>query len=158
MTITWMHAIAIIVVAVMIVCVSVIPLANRWRKHQSRRASDQFRRRRKMLEAQFFELAKSLGKPRGLRWRECEWSDDVTFARNKTSKMLTAFVGINIYFEAIEGGDMEDVAAVSTIRDAVAVFHYYRGSWGTGGKALFNMNPRDALEKLVAQFEPVRMV
>ena len=85
-------------------------------------------------------------------------SDNVTFARDKTSGLLTAFVGINIRFEAIEGGDMEDVAAVGTVRDAVAVFHFDRGMWGTGGKALFNMNPQDALEKLVAQFEPVQPV
>ena len=50
---------------------------------------------------------------------------------------------------------MEDVEAVGTVRDAVAVFHFHQGSWGTGGKALFNMSPRDVLEKLVAQFEPV---
>ena len=79
----------------------------------------------------------------------------MTFARDKTSGLLTAFVGINIRFEAVEGGDMEDVAAVGTIRDAVAVFHFHHGTWGTGGKALFNMNPQDALQRLVAQFEPV---
>ena len=29
--------------------------------------------------------------------------------------LLTAFVAVNVRFEAIEGGDMEDVAAVSTV-------------------------------------------
>ena len=53
---------------------------------------------------------------------------------------------------------MEDVAAVATVRDAAAVFHFHQGAWGTGGKALFNMNPQDALVKLVAQFEPVSVV
>ena len=67
-------------------------------------------------------------------------------------------MGINIRFEAIEGGDMEGLAAVDTVRDAVALFHFHQGSWGTGGKALFNMNPQDALEKLVAQFEPISNV
>ena len=69
--------------------------------------------------------------------------------------ILTAFVGINIRFEAIEGGEMEGVAAVGTIRDAVAVFHFHQGSWGTGGKALFNMNPQDALVRLESQFRPI---
>jgi hypothetical protein len=50
---------------------------------------------------------------------------------------------------------MEDVEAVSTIRDAAAVFHYRGGQWGTGGKALFNMNPADAITRLEGQFEPV---
>jgi hypothetical protein len=64
-------------------------------------------------------------------------------------------VAVNISFEAIEGGDMEDVAAVSNIRDAAAVFHYQKGNWGTGGRALFNMNPNDALDRLQGQFEPL---
>jgi len=132
-----------------------IPLAAMWQRREARRAIQLFHQRREMLEAKFFDLAQSIGKPRGLKWIECEWFDDVTFGRDKTTGLLTAFVGVNIRFEAIEGGDMEDVAAVSTVRDAAALFHFHQGSWGTGGKALFNMNPQDALEKLVAQFEPV---
>jgi len=132
-----------------------IPLAAMWQRREARRAIQLFHQRREMLEAKFFDMAQSLGKPRGLKWIDCEWFDNVTFGRDKTSGLLTAFVGVNIRFEAIEGGDMEDVAAVSTVRDAAALFHFHQGSWGTGGKALFNMNPQDALEKLVAQFEPV---
>jgi hypothetical protein len=41
------------------------------------------------------------------------------------------------------------------VRDAVAVFHYHRGTWGTGGKALFNMNAEEAVTRLTAQFEAV---
>ena len=69
--------------------------------------------------------------------------------------LLTAFVAVNIRFEAVEGGDMEDVEAVATVRDAAALFHYNRGRWGTGGRALFNMNPEDALNRLEGQFEAV---
>ena len=132
-----------------------IPLAAMWQRRDARRAIQLFHQRREMLEAKFFDMAQSIGKPRGLKWIDCEWFDNVTFGRDKTTGLLTAFVGVNIRFEAIEGGDMADVAAVSTVRDATALFHFHQGSWGTGGKALFNMNPQDALEKLVAQFEPV---
>lgn len=114
-----------------------------------------FKLQREQLEARFFDLASHIGKPRGLRWVDCDWLADVTFARDKESGLLTAFVAVNIRFEAIEGGGMEDVAAVSTIRDAAAVFHYNKGRWGTGGRALFNMNPTDAIERLAHQFEPV---
>lgn len=134
---------------------ALVPLSRRWQTWDARRAIELFHRRREMLEAKFIDLARSLGKPRGLRWLDCEWSKEVTFARDRISGLLTAFVAVNIRFEAIEGGDMEDVAAVGTLRDAVAVFHFHQGVWGTGGKALFNMNPQSALEKLVAQFEPV---
>ena len=50
---------------------------------------------------------------------------------------------------------MEDVAAVGTVRDAVALFHFQNGNWGTGGRALFNMNPGDAVAKLVSQYDPL---
>ena len=95
------------------------------------------------------------GKPRGLRWVHCEWQQPVSFGRDVRSRLLTAFVSVEIHFEAVEGGDMEDVEAVSTIRDACAVFHYRTGHWGTGGKALFNMNPGEAIERLAGQFTPV---
>ena len=49
----------------------------------------------------------------------------------------------------------EDVAAVGTVRDACAVFHYQQGQWGTGGKALFNMNAGDAVSRLQGQFVAV---
>jgi hypothetical protein len=129
---------------------------QRWRHaREAFRALRAFRIERELLEARFFDLASRLGKPRGLRWLECDWLDGVTFARDKTSGLLTAFVSVNIRFEAIEGGDMEEVEAVSMVRDAAAVFHYRRGHWGTGGRVLFNMNPQDALSRLGGQFVPV---
>lgn len=131
------------------------PLRRWLRTRETRRAIREFRLRREALEAKFFDLASAQGKPRGLRWKSCDWQDSVTFGRDVQSQLLTAFVSVEIHFEAIEGGDMEDVEAVGTIRDAAAVFHYQRGNWGTGGKALFNMNPRDALDRLQGQYQPV---
>lgn len=135
--------------------VTAVAWMRRWERRQIRRAIQSFRLRREPLEARFLDLARTLGKPRGLRWVDCDWLDSVTFARDKTNGLITAFAGINIRFEAIEGGDMEDVAAVGTVRDAVALFHYQSGAWGTGGRALFNMNPDDAVSRLVHQYEPL---
>jgi hypothetical protein len=121
------------------------------------RAVRSFRLQREQLEAQFFRQAASIGKPRGLRWLECDWLDTVTFGRDVRNGMLTAFVGVNIRFEAIEGGDMEGLEAVGMVRDAAALFHYHRGRWGTGGRALFNMNPTDALTRFRGQIEPIEI-
>lgn len=154
----WYWGIGIALAMLLLAAFAAVPLAAWWQRRDASSAIQLFRRRREMLEAKFFDMARSIGKPRGLKWVDCEWFPEVTFARDKSTGLLTAFVGVNIRFEAIEGGDMEDVAAVGTIRDAVAVFHFHKGTWGTGGKALFNMNPKDALEKLVAQFEPVQSV
>lgn len=131
------------------------PFRARWHAKEVARAVQKFRLQREQLEAKFFDLASRSGKPRGLRWIDCEWEDDVTFARDVRTGLLTAFVAVNIRFEAIEGGGMEEVEAVGTVRDAAAVFHYQHGLWGTGGRPLFNMNPEDALIRLEGQFEPV---
>lgn len=129
---------------------------RRWlHRREATRALREFRLQREVLEAKFFDLAASLGKPRDLRWIECDWQGSVTFARERQTGLLTAFVAVNIRFEAVEGGDMEGIEAVGNIRDAAAVFHYQYGRWGTGGRALFNMNANDALVRLEGQFEPV---
>ena len=132
-----------------------IPLRRRLERGEASRAIRQFRLQRERLEARFFDQAAAIGKPRGLRWVECDWLPGVTFARDRQSGLLTAFVAVNIRFEAVEGGDMEDVAAVATIREAAAVFHYRQGVWGTGGRALFNMTPQDAVRQLTGQFDPL---
>lgn len=101
---------------------------------------------RQDLQDDFFAAAARSGKPRGLRWTKCDWLESYALVRDRESGMLTMFCGVNVSFEAIEGGDMEDVAAVSTIRDGAAVFHAENGRWGSGGKVLFNMDPQTAAQ------------
>lgn len=109
------------------------------------RARKEFHRRREHLEARFLILAGASGKPRGLRWSECDFDDDVAYARDRRSGELSAFVAATIAFEAIPGGGMEEVEAVGNLRAATAVFVYRRGSWETEGKAVFNLNPAEAI-------------
>lgn len=146
-------------VAAVLLLVVVAKAWKPWQRRRRRREVDEARRRfriqREQLEARFFDMAARRGIPRGLRWLECDWQSEVAFARDRQSNLLTAFVAVNIRFEAIAGGDMEDVEAVGTVRDAAAVFHYRKGVWGTGGRALFNMNPHDAVVRLEGQYDPV---
>lgn len=128
---------------------------KRKQKKKIAQAIAEFKLRRESLEGRFFTRACVVGKPRGLRWKTCDWKDPVRFAQDRNSGLLTAFVSVEINFEAIEGEGMEEVAAVGDLRDASAVFHYEHGQWGTGGKALFNMNPETAIEKLTNQFASV---
>jgi len=118
-------------------------------------AMSRFHEQREHLEALFLEQANRRGKPRGVRWIRCDWGDEVRFAREKNGRLLTAFVPLNVGFEPIEGGDMEDVEAVRLIRSTTGLFHYDRGGWGTGGRALFNMSPDEALQRLSDQYEPI---
>lgn len=148
-------AVVLVGVAGMLLFVLRQPIRVWQRRKEQEQALQQFRLQREFLEARFFDLAAQSGKPRGLRWLACDWLEGVAFGREKQTGMLTAFVSVNIRFEAIEGGDMEGVAAVGNIRDGSAVFHYQDGIWGTGGRALFNLGPQDALSRLANQYEHV---
>ena len=109
-----------------------------------------FERQQRELRKDFFAQAAATGKPRGLRWKNCEWLTTFALVEDTTQDMFTLFCGVNVYFEAIEGGDMEDVAAVSTVRDGSAVFHLQNGRWGSGGRILFNMPPTTAAQTAAA--------
>jgi hypothetical protein len=120
------------------------------------RARREFHLRREQLEAKFLQRAGESGKPRGLRWADCDFENDVTYARDKRSGRLSAFVGVTISFEAIEGGGMEDVEAVGNLRAATAVFNFdEERQWYTEGRAIFNLNPAEAIQYYQANLELV---
>ncbi len=115
----------------------------------------EFQRFEEDLQQDFFALAAGSGKPRDLRWISCEWLDELLIVVDTDSRLMSAFASVNVGFEAVEGGDMEDVAAVSTIRDGTAVFHYHDGGWGSAGRVIFNMSPERAVEHLIANSEQI---
>lgn len=114
-----------------------------------------FHRRREWLEATFLSQAARSGKPRGLRWADCDFEDAVCFAREKKSRQYRALVGITIRFEAIPGGGMEHVEAVSNLRSATAVFTFSDRAWQTDGRAVFNLSPAETIEHFAHELEPV---
>jgi hypothetical protein len=120
------------------------------------RARREFHLRREQLEAKFVERAGESGKPRGLRWVDCDFDNDVTYARDRRSGQLSAFVAMTISFEAIEGGGMEEVEAVGNLRAATAVFSFdEKRQWYTEGRAIFNLNPAEAIQYYQANLELV---
>jgi hypothetical protein len=50
---------------------------------------------------------------------------------------------------------MEEVEAVGNLRSATAVFGYRDGAWGTDGRAVFNLEPSEALDRFGAALESV---
>jgi hypothetical protein len=131
------------------------PLFDGRRRRQLETARKLFHQRREWLEAKFFQLASSSGKPRGLRWKDCDFSDDVTYARDRQAGTLTAFVAVTLSFEAIEGGGMEHVEAVGNLRAATAVFQYSAGQWSTQGRAIMNLEPAEAIQRFHRALELV---
>jgi hypothetical protein len=119
------------------------------------RAQRDFHRQREMLEAKFIERASSTGKPRGLRWTDVDFDDDVLYARDRRSRRLKALVAIEVSFEAIEGGGMEEVEAVSRVRAATAEFLHDGDRWTTQGRVYFNLAPSAAVKYLASDLELV---
>jgi hypothetical protein len=119
------------------------------------RAQRDFHRQREPLEAKFIEMVAAGGKPKGLRWVDVEFDDDVVYARDRRSRRLKAMVAVEVRFEAIEGGGMEEVEAVSRIRAATAEFLHDGTRWMTEGRIYFNLAPSATVKYLAADLEPV---
>jgi hypothetical protein len=123
-------------------------ILNFLRVRNRRLGRKRFRQQRERLEARFFDIAAATGKPRGLRWTDIDFDDAVCFAIDRDKKQLLALVAVTIGFEAIEGGGMEEVEAVSNLRAATAIFHLEGKWWSTNGRVLFNLEPVEALSRL----------
>lgn len=129
--------------------------AQRTRRNRLIDARKSFPFRREWLEAEFLTRASRTGKPRGLAWADCDFHDAVSFARDRASGNLRALVAITVRFEAMVGGEMEHVEAVSNLRSATAVFLYERGAWRTDGRAVFNLNPEETIQHFAHELEPM---
>jgi hypothetical protein len=120
-----------------------------------KRAGRQFARDRAVLESTFFQKAAASGKPRGLTWKSCAFQDGVLLARDRANGELVGLVGVTIGFEAVEGGGMEDVEAVGNLRAGSAVFTYNGREWTTDGRAVFNLEPHEVVERYDKSLDPI---
>jgi hypothetical protein len=150
----FLSAIAIVVASVVVLAVALRPIRVARQAEKLARAQRDFHRQREQLEAKFIERASSTGKPRGLRWTDVLFDDDVVYARDRHSGGLKALVAIEVSFEAIEGGGMEEVEAVSNVRAATAEFVYEpNGRWKTDGRVFFNLAPTATVKYLSSDLE-----
>ena len=132
---------------------------RRWRvaqkNAQQKLAMLQFAELQEKLQTEFLAAAGSTGKPRGLRWKNCELHENAIFATDRASNELCCLTGVTVSFEAIEGGGMEDVEAVSNLRSATAIFFFRNHGWTTEGRVIFNLEPEQALERFQETLEAV---
>ncbi len=130
---------------------------RRWRRRYQR-AATALRRQASQLEQHFLESAAATGKPRGLIWKSSTFHESAQLVRDRVSGDIYALVGITIAFEAVVGGDMEQVAAVSNLRCASALLEWKRNRWTTSGRVLFNLEPDEAIERYSENLDPVCQV
>ena len=123
------------------------------------RARRLFFQQRRLVQEEFILAATATGKPRGLRWKACDWGGEAsvpTFALDHGNGVIVALVPVTIQFEAVEGSDMEGLPAVGTLRNASAVFAFDgRANWRPTGRAIFNLNPDEVLTRFKDQFRPL---
>ena len=77
------------------------------------------------------------------------------YARDRQNGQLKALVAIEVSFEAIDGGGMEEVEAVSNVRSATAEFLHDSTRWYTQGRVYFNLAPNAAVKYLSNDLEMV---
>lgn len=144
-----------VVLGLFLTVLVVRPLQVARRAERLARQQRDFRRQREQLEAKFIDRAAASGKPRGLRWSDVSFEDEVFYARDRRTRGLKALVAIEVSFEAIEGGGMEEVEAVSNVRAATAEFLHDGTRWYTDGRVFFNLAPKGLVRYLHADLESV---
>jgi hypothetical protein len=129
-----------------------------WRRHvlatRFERARKRFHLRREWLEVDFLRLASAASQARGHRWQDCDFEDEAFFATDRNTRQLRAFVGVTIYFATGDGG-LRDRSDSAQARAATAVFLFDGRDWSTDGRALFNLNPFEAIERFHHELEQV---
>ncbi len=146
----------VVLLTAMVVVIAVVRRGGRLSSDSRfEQAKKDFHAQREYLEARFIEMARQGGKPRGLEWEDCDFDDDVSYARSRQTGTLSALVAVTVRFSAIEGGDMEDVEAVGNLRAATGVFLWRDGRWTTNGRVVFNMNPTEAIDYFKADLEMI---
>ena len=110
---------------------------------------------RPRLHAEFFAAASTSGKPRGLRWKECQWSDLIEWVRDKNTGADSCAGRRHHFVRGDRGGDMEGIEAVGNLRNASAVFFLQGGQWETAGRAVFNLNPAEAVDHFKGSYERI---
>jgi hypothetical protein len=125
------------------------------RRTTVQRARKLFHLQRERLEFRFYVLATQAFRPRGLELVDCDFEDDVSFARDRHSGGLRAYVAVTIRFRAIEGGGMEDNPNVENLKAGSAEFRLLASDWATDGRVHFNVNPVEAIHRYRQELELV---
>ena len=95
MTITaWIVVAVVFVFGIVLGAIATKRRQFHFRRRQLDEARVLFQGMREQLEAKFLQRAALSGKPRGLRWADCEFEHDVAYARDRQTGQLCALVAV----------------------------------------------------------------
>jgi hypothetical protein len=114
-----------------------------------------FHHQRERLEAKFVQLGTSSSRQDSPRWIDCDFDDDVTYARNRTTGELSAFVAVTVELEPADGQPLPAGGTLGNLRTATAVFRFDHNHWETDGRAIFNLSPAEAIRHYHRELEMI---
>ena len=112
-----------------------------------------FRSRQDEWLKRWFAAAVASGKPRGLTWLGYEVAGDPLLARD--GKRVLALVPAVVRFEPVPDGELADVPQAREPRTVIAVFEYRGGAWATDGRTVFNLTPRQLVDREPNRYRPL---
>src|SRR6516225_5570777 len=112
----WLIPLLVIAILALVIVIW-SPLRSFGKEMQIERARELFKLQRERLEAQFLKAAAATGKPRGLRWKDCQWDDAVEFVRERSSGQIAARMEVTVQFETIERSNKEGLPTVVKLGD-----------------------------------------
>ena len=118
---------------------------DRWVHRSARR---QFERHRPLLIQRLAEVSARRDQPEGLQLRELAAAGPTRFAVDPAG-MLTAAQPVEITFDAVADGGMEDAPGLATVKSAVALFHLLDGHWAVG-RCLYNVDADEVVRTIEA--------
>lgn len=143
-------------------------LSSTSRRNRFVEACRSFHWQREHLEARFVHISQLQSKPGSPRWADCDFSDDVSYVRNRYTGELSAFVAVTILLDVPQVKCDEEPAHDENsvhgdncffredhehqamdigrpVREATAVFRFGRDRWETDGRAVFNLSPSETI-------------
>ena len=116
-------------------------------------AKRRFHVQRERLEAKFIQLASAHATPEAPPWTDCIFDDDVAYVRSRTTGELSAFVAVTIASENVGGAAGGTSDAVGNLQAGTAVFRFDLDHWETDGRAILNLSPSEAVQRLRNDWE-----
>jgi hypothetical protein len=155
MSAVWFTVAALVALAFVIGGLAWPTWSQQRRTKRLAQARGAFHLRREWLEVQFLKMVSDSSVSRGLVWDDCDFDDEVVFATDPSTGRLRAFVAVSMGFEAARGGVGDGNSNVGKLRAATAVFLFDSRRWTTDGRAVFNLNPLETVERFRLELDVV---
>ncbi|MEJ5276803.1 MAG: hypothetical protein WHU94_12920 [Thermogemmata sp.] len=111
-------------------------------------AQESLRLQQQRLEEMVLRQGMASGKPRGLKWRRCQFQGEPLWLHEEEKGQVAVLVPVTVEFETHGETESWEGHPVEEPRRGVVLFFFRRGEWESAGRVLFNLTPQQAAEQL----------